>query len=114
MSNPANRCVTCYGEGVFVREQGPINCPDCGGTGELPSAIVRTEWRLRDVERVHGQSGSEAAQDVRWLVSEVRRSHHALLQILSASQELADSDLVAQKIRYLANDVLALYPPQAK
>jgi hypothetical protein len=111
-NSTSSRCETCYGEGVFTSEQGPVTCPDCAGLGELASALVRTERRLRDVERLHGQSGSEAGQDVRWLVSEVRRSHHALLQILAASQEVSESDAVAKRIHYLANDVLGLYPPE--
>lgn len=116
MKKAENRCATCYGEGIFPSEQGPVTCPDCAGLGVLPSSLVRTEWRLRDLERVYGSSGNEAANDVRWLVSEVRRAHHVLLQVLAASQDLAqgEGDPVARKIHYLANDVLGLYIAEAQ
>ena len=70
---------------------------------------MRTEWRLRELERVYGQKGGEAQRDVGWLVSEVRRSHHALMQILAASQDAEADDPTATKIKYIANDVLGVY-----
>jgi hypothetical protein len=49
---------------------------------------------------------------VGWLVAEVRRAHHALLQILAASQDVDQADSTAIKIKFLANDVLRVYPPK--
>jgi hypothetical protein len=106
----SDKCWTCYGEGVTSSEQGPEDCPDCGGLGRLPSALVRTEWRLRELERVYGPKGGETAQDMSWLIAEVRRSHQALMQILAASQDADDSDASAVKIKFIANDVLGMYP----
>jgi len=104
------RCVTCHGEGVTGSEQGPLTCPDCAGRGELPSGLVRTEWRLRELERIHAAQHGETGQDMRWLIGEVRRAHHALLQILAASQDGDDSEPTLTRIKFLANDVLSVYP----
>jgi hypothetical protein len=110
MSNDADamKCWTCYGEGVTTSEHGPRNCPDCGGLGMLPSPLVLTEWRLRELERAYGEHG-QAGQDVSWLIAEVRRAHHVLVQILAASQDADENDAIASKIRFLANEVLRVY-----
>ena len=50
------------------------------------------------------------SQDVHWLVAEVRRAHHALMQIMAASQDADDSEATATKIKFIANDVLGVYP----
>ena len=106
----SERCITCHGEGVTGSEQGPLTCPDCAGRGVLPSGLVRTEWRLRELERIHAGQVGETGQDMRWLVSEVRRAHHALLQILATSQDVEDADPHLTRIKFLANDVLSVYP----
>jgi hypothetical protein len=75
---------------------------------------VRTEWRLRELERIHlpgAAVSGEAGQDTQWLIHQVRRSHHALLQILAASADVDDSQPTLQRIKFLANDVLNMYPP---
>jgi hypothetical protein len=105
------RCWTCYGEGVTASEHGPRGCPDCGGVGRLPSPPVLTESRLRELEHGYGDHG-QTAQDVGWLVAEVRKAQHALIQILAASQDAEPDDALANRIRFLANDVLGLYPKQ--
>ena len=106
----SERCVTCHGEGVTGSEQGPLTCPDCAGRGVLPSGLVRTEWRLRELERIHANQAGEFGQDMRWLISEVRRAHHALLQILATSQDAEGEDPSSTRIKFLANDVLSVYP----
>jgi len=111
--NPSEKCATCYGKGVQFRDMGPETCPDCAGLGELPSASVLRERRLRELEQRYEESEHEAWTHVRWLITEVRRSHHALLQILAASLEAPASDPTASKIRFLANDVIGLYRPRA-
>jgi hypothetical protein len=112
-------CNSCYGQGVTATEHGPLTCSDCAGVGSLPSNMVRTEWRLRELERIYSAADSgissvdtgAAAQDLRWLVSEVRRARGALLQILAVTD---DTDLVADptltRIKFLANEVLSIYP----
>ncbi len=103
-------CSTCGGEGVTGSESGPLTCLDCAGTGRLPSGLVRTEWRLRELERIHAAASGEVGQDIQWLIHQVRRSHHALLQILAASADLDEAQSTAIRIKYLANDVLDVYP----
>jgi ribonuclease D len=78
--------------------------------GQLPSGLVRTEWRLRELERIYAKQSGEQGQDMHWLVSELRRSHHALLQILAASQDGEASEENLSRIKFLANDVLGVYP----
>ena len=105
----SDTCGTCHGEGVTGSEQGPLTCLDCAGIGKLPSGLVRTEWRLRELERVYAAQGGEHAQDLRWLIAEVRRAHHVLLQILAASEDGGENPTLT-RIKFLANDVLSLYP----
>lgn len=105
------KCWTCYGEGVVSGLRGPEACRDCGGEGVLPSALVLTEWRLRELERGYERAGGDTARDVGWLVGEVRRAHHALMQILAASQDADANDGLLTRIKFLANDVLRVYPP---
>ena len=106
----AEVCGTCHGEGVTGSESGPLTCIDCAGIGHLPSGLVRTEWRLRELERVYAATSGEPGQDLHWLVGEVRRAHHALLQILAASVDLGEADPALSRIKFLANDVLGMYP----
>ena len=113
-------CGTCYGEGATPSEHGQLTCVDCAGAGRLPSGLVRTEWRLRELERIYsatsgtgalGNGPGTAPQDVRWLVSEVRRAHHALLQILAAADDTdAVADPALTRIKFLTNGVLSVYP----
>ena len=109
----SEQCTTCQGEGVTASEHGPLTCLDCAGLGQLPSGLVRTEWRLRELERIYEPRSGEQGQDFRWLISQLRRSHHALLQILAASQDADGEDSPsAARIKFLANDVLSVYPKQ--
>jgi hypothetical protein len=109
----SDTCATCHGEGVTASESGPLTCPDCAGRGVLPSGLVRTEWRLRELERIYAEHGGETGQDTQWLIGEVRRAHHALLQILAISHDAADGgDDDLKRIKFLANDVLGMYPKQ--
>jgi hypothetical protein len=105
-------CATCHGEGVTGSEAGPLACLACAGTGQLPSGLVRTEWRLRELERIHAAASGEAGQDIQWLIHQVRRSHHALVQILAASADLDETQPTLQRIKFLANDVLDVYPAE--
>jgi len=103
-------CASCFGKGTQFRDMGPEPCPDCYGLGELPSGSVLRERRLRELEQRYADR-TEQSRDLRWLVSEVRRSNHALLQILAASLDASPGDDVAKKIGFLANEVLGLYRP---
>jgi hypothetical protein len=107
------RCVTCYGSGEIVSEQGPVACPHCFGDGGAISSGARVEWRLREIERLHRGSGLESEADVLWLVHELRRSREALLGIVTLCQDAPEGDSLALDIKYRANEVLALYEPRS-
>lgn len=107
MSTSQQKCATCYGEGEVTSEFGPRPCSDCGGLGQLPSSTVLAERRLRELERIY--SKGEVGDDVRWLVAEVRRSQHVLMQIMAAAQDAPEQDAISKKIRFLANEVLGVY-----
>lgn len=104
------KCSTCYGEGSVPSEHGQLTCADCAGTGLLPSGLVRTEWRLRELERIYTPRGGDVEQEILWLASEVRRAHHALVQILAASDDTDEQSPTLSRIKFLANDVLGMYP----
>lgn len=108
-------CMTCQGEGVTPSESGPLTCADCAGLGKLPSGLVRTEWRLRELERVYRDTSGEHGQDLHWLIQELRRSHQALLQILAVSHDIelpAPENTGLSRIKFLANDVIGVYARQ--
>jgi hypothetical protein len=107
-------CMTCQGEGVTPSESGPLTCADCAGLGKLPGGLVRTEWRLRELERIYRDVGGEQGQDLKWLIAELRRSHQALLEILAVSQDLQgagdhEDESGIARVKYLANDVIGVY-----
>jgi hypothetical protein len=112
-----SRCQTCFGTGEVGGPHGVVACPDCFGLGTLPSSMVLVERRLRDLESRYAAAGSQAALDVRWLVDEVRRSRHALVQILAAgadAQGASDADrALSSKMLFLANDVLDYFQVEA-
>jgi hypothetical protein len=111
MSNPVDSCLTCYGAGETITEQGPQVCPDCFGEGSYRSGGTKFEWRLREIERAYRHSGRETEADVLWLVHELRRSREALVRILARCQDADDTDSVARAVKYQANDALGLYDP---
>lgn len=108
----AQKCVTCYGQGEVSGIGGLQACTDCGGVGELPSGMVLAERRMRELETSYSKQGGQVESDVRWLVDEVRRSRHSLLQILAAGQDADPEDELAAQVRFLANQVLGMYPTQ--
>jgi hypothetical protein len=104
----SQRCQTCYGEGNFPTDAGLIDCPDCGGSGTLPSPSTLVEWRLREIERAFGAGQDEEPQAVRWLATELRRAREALTEILALSEELPDVQ-ERTRLRFVANGALELY-----
>jgi hypothetical protein len=88
----------------------PEVCPDCFGEGKLRRGDARLEWRLRAVERAYAEhADAETRTDVLWLVSEVRRSHEALVRILARCQDADDTSPCARDVMRDAIDALALY-----
>jgi len=108
----ANACLTCYGQGEVVSEYGSAACPDCGGAGTLPPQNVLADWRISAIEKHYNGDSSQAAQDVGWLAFELRRTRHALMQVLALAQDAAQDSAVAQRIQFLANDALGVYRPE--
>lgn len=102
------QCKSCHGTGDVPSEFGPARCPDCGGAGYLPSPHVLVEWRARDIERAHAGTTGSTGGDVRWLLSELRRSRDALTEIAALAQEL-DEGPISARIRFAANRGLRLY-----
>jgi hypothetical protein len=108
------RCHSCLGTGEVGTESGPVDCPDCGGSGILPHPHVAVEWRMRDIERHHilGKDASRAdpvAGDLRWLIAELRRARTALTEIAALADDAGDSE-VARRLRFTVNRALELYP----
>ena len=103
------RCVSCNGTGEMVREQGPGDCPDCGGTGRLPSRSTLVDWRARDIDRAANEGKVLSTEDARWLVTELRNARSALTQIIALAHDIEDGDAIAVRIRFAANKALGLY-----
>jgi hypothetical protein len=111
MPKTGDACLTCYGAGEAVTENGPVACPDCFGEGKALSRGTKLEWRLRDIERTYRSSGRETEADVVWLVHELRRSREVLLRILARCQDADDLDPILRDVKYEANEALGLYDP---
>jgi hypothetical protein len=105
-------CATCLGEGEIGTENGPVSCPDCFGEGRPIALAERAEWRMRDIERAHGDDTHGCARDMRWLMFELRRSREALQQILARCQDEEDGNALASEVKFVANQVLELYEPR--
>lgn len=103
------KCMSCWGSGEIASDYGPADCPDCGGSGLLPSKSVLVEWRARDIERVRGSGDDPVAADVRWLVAELRSARSALNEIIALAHDVSDGDQIAQRIRFVANRALGTY-----
>src|SRR5262245_28320902 len=104
------RCNSCLGSGEIGTEAGPVDCPDCGGSGALPHPSVLVEWRMRDIERSRAAERSAAATAIRWLVAELRRARTALTALGSLAEEAGDSE-PARRMRTTAARALGLTTP---
>ena len=104
------QCATCHGSGEYPTESGPVDCPDCGGSGALPPKKVVIELRASDIERAYAGARSTVASDVRWLLAELRSARSALNEIIALAHDVTDQDAIALKIRRIANRALGLYP----
>lgn len=105
------RCNSCNGSGEVGTEAGPVDCPDCGGSGALPHPSVLVEWRIRDIERARAGGSDEAATDIRWLIAELRRARTALTEIASLAEDAGDSE-TARRLRVTAGQALELFEVQ--
>jgi hypothetical protein len=102
------RCNSCSGSGEVGTEAGPLDCPDCGGSGALPHPSVLVEWRMRDIERGRAAGSDEGASDIRWLIAELRRARTALTEIATLAEDVGDSE-TARQLRVTAGQALELF-----
>jgi hypothetical protein len=105
-------CLTCYGAGEVVTENGPEACPDCFGEGATLSRGTRIEWRVRDIERAYRNSGRETEADILWLVHELRRSRESLMRIVARCEDADDLGAALRDVKGEANEALGLYEPK--
>ena len=108
------RCSTCYGTGEVVGEQGAAVCPDCFGDGHPLGRGAKMEWRLREIERLHRDSGADDEADILWMAAELRRCREALVHILARCDDADQDDALAADVKYRANDALGLYDKSGK
>lgn len=102
-------CSSCLGSGEMPSDYGSADCPDCGGAGYLPSRHVLTDWRARDIERSLARRDSQEVEDLKWTVAEMRIARAALVEIVALAHDVQDNDVIAQRIRFVANRALGLY-----
>ena len=118
MSNTNKRCETCRGTGEAATEYGIADCPDCGGSGDLPSRNVRVGWLAADIERSLARGRPVDTEHVRWLLDELRLARAALTEVIALAHDTRDEDNISRKIRFTANRALGLYDvksePQAR
>lgn len=115
-------CSTCMTTGEIPTDFGPVDCPDCGGAGHLPSRAVLVEWRSRDLERGLTRGRTPSAADLTWLLAELRTARNALNEILALAHDLDEGNAIGTSIRFAANRALGIYesapaptiPPDAK
>lgn len=111
MMGAMSECITCYGTGEVVTEQGSVACPDCFGEGRTGDTNI--EWRLRALEQRYSD-GSEVAQDVQWLLHELRRGRESLVRILTLCQDADDDHALLRDVKYEANSALGFYDPETR
>jgi len=107
------KCESCLGTGEQPTDSGPFDCPDCGGSGYLPSRSVLVDWRSRDIERLVNEGKSASAVDVKWLLAELRSARAALTDIIALAHDAEDADGISKRIRFVANRALGLYETYA-
>jgi hypothetical protein len=101
--------MSCQGTGESPTDFGVVDCPDCGGSGQLPTHGVLIEWRARDIERAIGAGRPAHNKDVTWLIAELRTARMALTEIIALAHDAQDPDHIANKIRFTANRALGIY-----
>lgn len=107
------KCQSCLGSGDWPTDYGTVDCPECGGSGILPSRNVLVDWRSRDIERAVGVGRSASAEDVTWLLAELRSARAALTEIIALAHDADDADGIGVRIRFAANRALGLYETRA-
>jgi hypothetical protein len=101
-------CESCLGSGEIASHLGPLECPDCGGTGTLPPKSVLVEWRSRDIERALGSGVKIHPGDIRFLLAELAAARKALVEVVALAHDIEDEDGIGQRIRFTAQHALGL------
>lgn len=109
----SHECQGCLGSGDWPTDYGIVDCPECGGSGILPSRNVLVDWRSRDIERAVGAGRSASAEDVTWLLAELRVARAALTEIIALAHDADDPEGIGVRIRFAANRALGLYETRA-
>ncbi len=99
-------CESCLGTGEYPTDYGMVDCPDCGGSGHMPSRRIVVERRLRDVERAVDGGLRLKQDDMRWLLLEVRTMRQALRTVIALSHDGSDDTSVSTQIRRTAEKAL--------
>ena len=105
------RCLSCAGTGEGASDYGPVDCPDCGGSGILPSRSVHTDWRARDIDRALTTGQLPQTEDVKWMLTELQSARRALTDIIALAHDVVTPDSISMRIRSVAHTALGLYDP---
>jgi hypothetical protein len=105
----SRNCLSCAGTGERPSDYGSIDCPDCGGSGILPSRSVHTDWRARDIERALSTGTLPQSEDVRWVLTELHAARRALTEIITLAHDVDGPDPISMQIRAVASAALGLY-----
>lgn len=101
--------MSCAGAGEVPTDYGLTDCPDCGGSGQLPSRSVLTDWRLADLERRTTAEHALSEQDAQFLLAELRNARTALNEVIALAHDVRDDEQIALRIRMVAGNALGLY-----
>lgn len=99
-------CESCLGTGEYPTDYGMVDCPDCSGSGHMPSRRIVVERRLRDVERAVEGGLRLKQDDMRWLLLEVRTLRQALRTVVALSHDGSDDTTATAQIRRTAEKAL--------
>lgn len=104
-----SRCMSCLGSGEAATDYGVVDCPDCGGSGTLPTRATSTAWRAADIERAVEAGNAVEPAHVKWLLTELGKARAALTEIIALAHDTDDPDALGLRIRFTANRALGLY-----
>lgn len=93
----------------MASDYGPTDCPDCGGSGTLPSRAVLADWRMSDIGRSLAEERPVENAHVQWLLGELRSARTALNEVIALAHDIRDDEQVALRIRMVASTAIGLY-----